>query len=165
MYKVKTGNQVFEVEKTGNDYSVNGTVVKIDSVKTGNNRFHVLYNNQSFEIEVTEFLRDEKKLSMVVNNKTIELQVEDRFDQLLHQLGMDTKANAKANHLKAPMPGLVLKVLVDAGATVNAGDSVIVLEAMKMENVLKISGSGKVKSLKVKPGDKVEKNQVMIEME
>ena len=102
---------------------------------------------------------------MVVNNKTIELQVEDRFDQLLHQLGMDTKANAKANHLKAPMPGLVLKVLVDAGATVNAGDSVIVLEAMKMENVLKISGSGKVKSLNVKPGDKVEKNQVMIEME
>lgn len=165
MYKVKSGNRVFEIEKKGEEFFVDGTQIKWDIIRTGENQFHVLYKNQSFNVEVIEMMKEEKKVRLMMNNKEIELQVEDRFDQLLHQLGMDKTTSSKANNLKAPMPGMVLKVLVDVGVEVNAGDSVLVLEAMKMENVLKSAGAGKVKAVKVKAGDKVEKNQVMIEME
>ncbi|HNM32873.1 MAG TPA: biotin/lipoyl-binding protein, partial [Chitinophagales bacterium] len=66
---------------------------------------------------------------------------------------------------KAPMPGLVLDILVEAGQAVNKGDNLIILEAMKMENIIKASGSGTVKSIHVQKKDAVEKNQLLIEME
>jgi biotin carboxyl carrier protein len=63
------------------------------------------------------------------------------------------------------MPGLVLKIMISEQDTITEGDSVLILEAMKMENVIKSPGSGKVKSIKVKERDAVEKNQVLMELE
>ena len=65
----------------------------------------------------------------------------------------------------APMPGMVLEILINNGETVTEGQPVIILEAMKMENVLKAPGDGVVKVIKVKKGDPVDKKQVLIEME
>jgi biotin carboxyl carrier protein len=62
------------------------------------------------------------------------------------------------------MPGLVLNVLVSDGQSVAKGDAVLVLEAMKMENIIKAPADGVVKKVAVVKGDKVEKNQVMISM-
>lgn len=166
MYKVKTSNgNVFEIEKTNDELIINGEKISLDIATSGTNFFHVLHNNQSYNIEVIEFLPNEKKVSLIINNKRLDLQFEDRYDQLLKQLGFENTSQLKANHIKAPMPGLVLKVLLKEGDVINAGDNAVVLEAMKMENVLKATGNGKVKAIKVKAGDKVEKNQVMIEME
>ena len=64
--------------------------------------------------------------------------------------------------LKAPMPGLVLQVLVKEGDEIRKGDNMLVLEAMKMENILKAPADCTIRTVKVNPGDKVEKNQVMI---
>jgi len=69
------------------------------------------------------------------------------------------------SQLKAPMPGLVLKINVSVGDAVNEGDSLITLEAMKMENIIKAKGSGVVKSVSVQEQDKVEKAQLLIEFE
>ena len=88
--------------------------------------------------------------------------VKDRFDGLLHDLGMDMQSSAKLDNLKAPMPGLVLEVRVSEGQEVKKNDPIIVLEAMKMENILKAHADGVVKNISVKKGDKVEKNQVMV---
>jgi biotin carboxyl carrier protein len=60
------------------------------------------------------------------------------------------------------MPGLVLKVLVEEGKEFKKGDNLLILEAMKMENILKAPADGKVKSIKIKPGDKVEKNEILL---
>jgi biotin carboxyl carrier protein len=68
----------------------------------------------------------------------------------------------KVNDLKAPMPGLVLKVLVAEGAEVKKGDTLLVLEAMKMENNIKATHDVNIKQILIKPGDKVEKNQTLI---
>jgi len=67
--------------------------------------------------------------------------------------------------LKAPMPGLVLRVQVTPGQQVAAGTGLVVLEAMKMENELKAAAPGVVKALRVAPGDAVEKGQVLIEFQ
>ncbi len=67
--------------------------------------------------------------------------------------------------LKAPMPGLVVRVQVEAGQAVAAGAGVIVLEAMKMENELRAAGQGVVRAVRVRPGEAVEKGQVLVEFE
>jgi biotin carboxyl carrier protein len=69
------------------------------------------------------------------------------------------------NELKAPMPGLVVDFLVEIGQEVQTGDKLMILEAMKMENVIKASGQGIVKKLNVIKGQSVEKNQILIEFE
>jgi pyruvate carboxylase subunit B len=67
--------------------------------------------------------------------------------------------------LLAPMPGLVVRVQVKAGDTVEAGQGLIVMEAMKMENELRAHAAGVVKTVRVAPGDAVEKGAVLVEME
>jgi biotin carboxyl carrier protein len=67
--------------------------------------------------------------------------------------------------LKAPMPGLVVRVQVEAGQQVEAGTPLVVLEAMKMENELKAPGPAFVKAVRVVPGEAVEKGQVLLEFD
>ncbi|MEO8090509.1 MAG: biotin/lipoyl-containing protein [Gemmatimonadales bacterium] len=67
--------------------------------------------------------------------------------------------------LKAPMPGLVLRVQVTPGQAVSAGAGLVVLEAMKMENELKAPGPAVVKAIRVEAGEAVEKGQVLLEFE
>jgi biotin carboxyl carrier protein len=67
--------------------------------------------------------------------------------------------------LKAPMPGLVVRVLAEPGQDVTRGAGVVVLEAMKMENELKAPADAKVKTVRVRAGEAVEKGQVLVEFE
>jgi biotin carboxyl carrier protein len=62
------------------------------------------------------------------------------------------------------MPGLVLNVMVEEGQKIKKGDAILVLEAMKMENILKATSEGEVKKILVKKGDKIEKNQVLVSL-
>jgi biotin carboxyl carrier protein len=78
-------------------------------------------------------------------------------------MGMTNTSSVKVNNVKAPMPGLIISLKVADGDEVKQGDPLLILEAMKMENILKSPGDGKVKSVKVKMGDSVEKNQILIE--
>jgi biotin carboxyl carrier protein len=67
--------------------------------------------------------------------------------------------------LRAPMPGLVLRVQVEAGQSVAAGAGVVVLEAMKMENELRAAAAGVVRSVRVQAGEAVEKGQLLVDFE
>jgi biotin carboxyl carrier protein len=166
MFKVNTGDQnEMQIEFTEAGVQLNGSVVSWDMISTGDRRFHVLMNNKSYVCEVVSVDSHKKSFEIKVNGVTQQVEVRDRFDELLHQLGMDKPANHKVNDIKAPMPGLVLKIMINEQQTINEGDSVLILEAMKMENVIKSPGSGKIKSIKVKERDAVEKNQVLIELE
>ena len=93
------------------------------------------------------------------------MQITDQYDELLHQLGMDNLTANKISEIKAPMPGLVIRILASEGDQVEKGGNLFVLEAMKMENVIKSVSDVKIKSIKVKAGDKVEKNQVVMVFE
>jgi biotin carboxyl carrier protein len=165
MYKVTTGNEEFDIKFEKDKFSINGKSDEWDIRKIKDNLFHILFEGKSFEAEVLSVDEETKTFHLKINNKPIELKVEDEYDRLLKKLGMDKALSKKVNELKAPMPGLVLRTLVEEGQAISQGDSLIVLEAMKMENVLKSMGDGIIKHLKVKAGDKVEKGQLLIVME
>ena len=67
--------------------------------------------------------------------------------------------------LVAPMPGLIVRVNVEVGDSVSAGQGLVVMEAMKMENELRAAGAGKVKSVHAKPGEAVNKGALLVELE
>ena len=73
-------------------------------------------------------------------------------------------AGAAAGSLVAPMPGAVLRVLVAPGATVAAGDPLVVVEAMKMEHQVAAPADGTVGEVHVAPGDQVETGQLLLVM-
>lgn len=162
MYKVKVNNKFsFEVDGK-NPITINGNSFEGDVAQLAGNRFHIIRNHRSYTAELFDVNHDDKTCKIKVNGHIYNIEIKDQFDQLLHQLGMDQLAGHKVPDLKVPMPGLVLHVLVKDGDSIQKGDNILVLEAMKMENILKAPADGIIKSVKVVPGDKVEKNQVMI---
>ena len=82
----------------------------------------------------------------------------------MERMGLEDGASAKSRELRAPMPGKVLEILVQEGQTVEEGEAMLVLEAMKMENVLRAGSSGVVSSIGVEAGHAVEKEAVLISM-
>ncbi len=163
MIKVKANNgTTLEVKNTPDKVFINNEEVVADISILDNNTFHVLYKDKSYNISTSEINHETKTCTLSVNGKKIIFEVKDIYDELLEKMGMTAKTNNKFNELKAPMPGLVLRALVKEGDTVKKGDGLMILEAMKMENILKSTGDGIVKKLHVNIKDKVEKGQILI---
>jgi len=163
MFKIRVNDQFdFEVISEKDRLLVNGKSVIFDIHQVNRSTFHILYQNRSYNAELIELNKADKTCSVRVNAQIYTMSLTDQFDDLLHQLGMDNLTVVKVSELKAPMPGMVLKVLVSEGEEVKKGSNLLILEAMKMENIIKAPADVVVKSIKVKPSDKVEKNQVMV---
>lgn len=163
MYQVKVNDKFNFVVKTENkEFKINDEVIELDQIRLNADSSHVLYKDKSYLIEVVELVKDEKTAVVKINGNIYTLNIEDQYDQLLKQLGMDNLAASKILQVKAPMPGLVLNVLVAEGDEIKKGDNLLVLEAMKMENMIKSPTDGVVKKIEVKQGDKVEKNELLV---
>lgn len=154
-----------EIEFDNQQIKIDGKPTEIDLVKLLDNKFHILENHKSYNLEVIYADYDLKRFSIKVNNNIYDLNLQNELDALLDKMGMSAAGDDKMDSVKAPMPGLVLDILVEPGQAVNKGDNLLILEAMKMENIIKASGSGVVKSIQVNKKDAVEKNQLLIEME
>tara|TARA_B100000378_G_C17822784_1_gene335081 strand:- start:38 stop:538 length:501 start_codon:yes stop_codon:yes gene_type:complete len=166
MYKINVGSLSFQVTPSGNDTAtMNDTEKRFDLIRESEGSMHLLRDNKGYNVQVVRADYATKTFTLKVNGTTYELQAKDKYDLLLEELGMENLAGAGENELKAPMPGLVLKVEVEAGTEVSKGDAILVLEAMKMENVLKSPVDGTVKSIKIETGQAVEKNAVLVEFE
>lgn len=165
MMKVTLNKQSgFELEREGKTLKLNGSPLEYDLRETRPGSYHLLYKGQSFEIEVLHSDLLTKKHLITVNGKKVEAELRDKFDELLKELGMDASSALKVGDLKAPMPGLVVDVPVKEGDTVKKGDTLVILEAMKMENALKAVADASVKKIMVKKGQAVEKNTVLIQL-
>jgi biotin carboxyl carrier protein len=124
--------------------------------------YHIIHNLVSYNVEVVNLDTTAKTAEIKVNGNTYQVTAKDQFDILLDQLGMSDQNASKISEIKAPMPGLVLKVFVAEGDIVNKGDNLFILEAMKMENIIKAPADVTIKTAKIKAGDKVEKGQVLM---
>jgi biotin carboxyl carrier protein len=154
----------FDIDIQGDNILVNGEPVSWDIQPVGKDSYHVLLGQRSFDIHLSDIDQKNKQYTITVNGRKYPVKVSDELDALLLKMGMGGKIADTMGDVKSPMPGLVINILVAEGDTFQKGDSLIVLEAMKMENVIKASGAGVVKSVKVKKRDAVEKNQLLIEV-
>jgi biotin carboxyl carrier protein len=167
MYSITVnGNKNFKTDLKFHDGKLQGTlnesVIKGDFIKINPYQYHFLYHGKSYNVEVVKLNSEEKTLILKINSVKFNLQLKDKYDELLHTLGLDNLASKKVNDVKAPMPGMVLKILVNEGQEVKKGDALLVLEAMKMENILKSPADGTIKKISAQKGIAVEKNQLLI---
>lgn len=137
----------------------------LDMIEVKDGSFHLIKENRSYNLEVLDADYDKKSFKIKVNGSVHELNVQDKFDLLLESMGMSNLTETKISELKAPMPGLVLDIKVAAGEEIAKGDPLLVLEAMKMENIIKSPTDGIVKDIKVDRSTAVEKNEILIEFE
>lgn len=158
-------NSTFEVDQQDGQWALNGTGVDWDAAFQPNGLISVLYNGKSYTAVAERVDRSAKEVWLRVNGQLYKTAIKEPIDLLLSNMGLDLKAAQKIEAVKAPMPGMVLKVLVAPGQVVNKGDGLIVLEAMKMENILKATATAKVKAVKVGERTAVDKGAVLIELE
>lgn len=156
------GTTAMQLEKKGPQLLINGEAQHFDLKHLHLGSYHLILNGISYEMEVLKSDSLSKEYLIRVNGKKIEINFKTKYDELLKELGMDASAVVRVGDLKAPMPGLVVNIPVEEGQSISKGDTLVVLEAMKMENSLKALADATVKKIAVKKGQAVEKNEVLI---
>ena len=151
-----------DLDKGLNSGVIDGDSFDWDVVKVRDNSYSIIKDNKVYNVEVLSLNPEEKTFFIKVDGITYQLNAKDKYDELLHSLGMDNLASKKVSDLKAPMPGLVLEIAVEVGQEVAKGDTLLILEAMKMENIIKSPTDGVIKSLSVSQSETVEKNQLIL---
>lgn len=168
-YKVSNDRKVYDIEIIENGDRLNVRVGKenveeldVDFKTVGKGSVHsMLVGNDSFRVII------DKKMNMhkvYTRGYRFEYNVEDERTFLMRSLIGQTQAKV-SGEVKAPIPGLVTKILLGEGDVVAQGQGVMILEAMKMENEIKSPVEGTIKRLNVKPGNNVEKGQNLFAIE
>ena len=153
--------RIIEVE--GERVVVDGTVVEAHlSTVPGTPLRHLLIDAASLTLAMDRPEPGVWEVSVQGGRQRVE--VVDERTRHIRSLTGPAAARSGAANLRAPMPGLVARVLVEAGQQVEAGQGLIVLEAMKMENELRAAAAGWVESVSAIPGQAVEKGQVLVQL-
>jgi biotin carboxyl carrier protein len=162
----KLGEQSYsvEIEEIGKSLyrvAIDGNEFVVDGKKTGRTNYSLIVDNRSFEIEV-DYTEDEYRVLVDGRNYHVHLVDERRVRVGGGQSDIQLQGRQKVS---VPMPGKVIAVLVSQGDSVERGQGLVIVEAMKMENEVRSPIAGEVKEIKVKPGDAVEGGTVLIVVE
>ena len=153
-------NNVFLIDGEAQTPKGNAKVEWLDR-----NYFVVSFNGKTFNGEVLDQNLEDHTLKLKLNHRVFEVKRKYALLDLISQMGLDKKKVKKLKELSSPMPGRVLKIMVKPGNQINIGDSLLSLEAMKMENILKSDGEGIVKEIFINEEQVVDKGEVLIEFE
>jgi len=166
-YHVVVDGKEFDVEVNYRseqyEVSVNGRALRVQSHRLGESRSLLLVDNQSLEVDV----RANGEGCKIVFMKGMEVpaSVEDyNLAQIRKTAGFKSGPSVESA-FRAPMPGLVIDVRVQPGQKVKRGDPLLVIEAMKMENIIKAKADAVVKVTHVSSGRSVEKGDLLLEFE
>lgn len=165
MLRASIGENNYQINIDKEKISVDGQAFDIDLAQLGDGKFHLISNNSGFTAELVSLDKEKKMVEVKVNNQVYQVVLKDKMDDLLEKLGMDNLLEVKTENLKAPMPGLILEIAVEKGQQVTKGDKLLILEAMKMENVIKAANDAVIEDIKIKVGESVDNGQILISFE
>lgn len=161
LVQTQIGDQILTIERDGESVTVDGTPVDVRLSRLGDKTILLVIDGTPTVVTVEPTSGGG---IATVNGKRIEVGVKTETDLLLERFGMEAGDTAADREVRAPMPGLVLRVLVEPGDAVEAGQGVVVLEAMKMENELTAHSAGTVTAVHAAAGDAVGKNDLLVEL-
>ncbi len=156
------------IEREGKTLKINGVKSDISVEFAQHDRVEIVFKNgasaaQKTPVQLLSVDHQAKTVHVKLKGNTYVVQLKSDFDRLLDQLGMGPGSGAKLNVIKAPMPGMVLDILVEAGQHVTKDQPLLILEAMKMENVIKAPRDGEIARVGVQRGIAIEKNTLLVE--
>ena len=157
-YTTIINRQTFEVEiLRDGSVLVNGERHEVDWLELGGSLYSIIKDYKSLELAIDEH---EGRYEILLEGRLYEGQVLDQRAMLM--LGRKGGLKLDSGEINAPMPGLIVSVLVKAGDAITEGATVVILESMKMQNELKAPRSGVVQSVQCKAGDTVDKNALLL---
>ncbi|MFC5044898.1 biotin/lipoyl-containing protein [Aquimarina hainanensis] len=157
-FKLKVNN-AFDIELTEE------SLANLDAVKTTPSKYHILHHQKPYEAEIISSDFDQKNYVVNINNNTYTVDIANALDQLIAEMGFSIGSSKQINQIKAPMPGLIIDVHVNEGQEVKEEEYLLVLEAMKMENIITSPRDGIIKSVSITSGETVDKGKLLIEFE
>lgn len=160
-YVATIGEQSYEIDiNAAGQITVDGVAQELDFQSIADQPvYSMLLNGESFEASVYS---SERALEVLLRGHHFKVVVEDERQKRLREASGGGQLEEGEFNLVAPMPGLVIAVPVEIGQQVAKGDNLVILESMKMQNELKAPRGGTVGRVRVKPGDSVDQNQVMV---
>ncbi len=165
---VSVNNNDYEVHYQSDSHCcliVGDKQFKIELLKKLNEDVYTFLVNQ--KVYQVEFYFSNQNLSISLNGFSYNIELKDSTRELLQKFLNNNKSGKStgAGIVKAPMPGLVIKIFVEQGMQVLPGDKLLIVEAMKMENLLKSTIAGTVKEIRAKEGSAVDKDNVLLIIE
>jgi len=160
-YAVTVKGQTFSVEIVSDEQVRIGDRthrVDLQSIDAGA-LYSLFIDNNSYEVLIEEQAGEYRVLLL---GELYTIQVEDELHQRLARRRREQGGPSGRTVIKAPMPGLVVDVLVTEGQGVSSGDALVILESMKMENEVRAPCDGQVKRVQVGPSEVVEKDQTLV---
>lgn len=156
------GNE-YEVVIEKDEVFVDGELVDISFEKSGGTELYsVLYNGSSHELIIEP---DRSVYSVTMGAEQFDVQIEDERTRRLNAGRKEADLPQGEFGIVAPIPGLVVKVLVAEGDEVEAQQALVILEAMKMENEIRAPRAGVIKKVEVGPTDRVDQNMTLVVLE
>ena len=121
------------------------------------------YKSKRYLVEIIE--KSQNKYTVLLNGVSYSFTVESPISYKRRKYLEKNKQADKTEVVTAPMPGKIVELLVEENTRIREGDSILILEAMKMQNEIIAQTAGKIKKIHVKPGDTVGKDEALIEIE
>lgn len=165
MLRAAIGKNSYKIDIEKEKISIDDKDFDFDLEKLSEGKYHLISNNAGYSVELVSLDKEGKLVEVKVNNVVYQVALKDKMDELLAKLGMDNLLEVKTENLKAPMPGLILEIGVKKGQKVAKGDKLLILEAMKMENIIKAAADAVIEDIKIKVGESVDNGQILISFE
>lgn len=162
-FRARVGEHAFDIVFEDGHLRIDGEAVAYAFESISEGYFSLLIDGRSLPVVIEEAAGG--RLRVTIAGREVDVSVQDEKALLLERFGLNEAAGSAERALHAPMPGLVLNIMVEPGQTVHTGDGLLVLEAMKMENELRAHADGVIKALHVTPGEAVSKNALLLEFE
>jgi biotin carboxyl carrier protein len=165
-YVVSIGGQEMAVEAGPDGVRVgDGDIVAAELLEIPGSPIRLLRLGDAVYEVIARRIGQRGAYSVAIGGVRFNTEALDQRGRALRALSAATVTRHGPEPIRAPMPGMVTRVLVAAGDAVRAGDSIVVMEAMKMENELRAKSDGRVRAVVVAPGTAVEKGMVLVELE